>query len=665
MWASVFGELNQAAIGNTYITAHKNAISGSAIDMKHLHISRPTTLALALLLLMAALGGGAAMRESMTVDEVAHVGAGVSYLQKLDYRMNEEHPPLAKVLAAIPLVIRGTRADYSHLSWTFSNGIFKEYFGEWVWGHALITQWNDPRATMLWARIPMLLLTLALGWIIYIVGAGFGGAWGGLLSLCVYATMPAFLAFGPLVLTDMAITLFSVLTLWTFADMWREPNRAAVTKFGFALAGALLSKFSAGLLFFCFLGFMLSLRLRRVPDLPGEKAERRRWRRRRLWSLVKGTLLAGAVVCAVYFVLTWNEPTDSFSVVPHFPASPLLRRSLMPIWIYMRGVIEVGLSANRPTYILGHSYPHGVWFYFPILFLLKSPLAFLALLALALGVAVVAKRHKTEFVAIPKGLELHWRAVWVFLLVFTGACLLSRLDISIRHFFVPLALLILLLAPLPRMIASLQTSGWPAARPARWTTVALSLLAVFTAVRAYPYYFPFLNSLSMGRPGYELVNDSNLDWNQELPEVEQWVQRRGLERVLLDEYGFSEPSVYVPQAQFWNCQQPAASDGGTWALVSASMIADGHDCHWLLQYPHETLAGGSMYAFHLPPAIPPAGAPNGPPLEADWRNFGGSPGKIDFRLMLLTCIRDPQQLQPSWDRMQAEYEAMAQQQRKK
>ena len=50
-------------------------------------------VAVLLLALMAALAGGAALRESVTIDEVAHIGAGVSYLQKLDQRMNAEHPP--------------------------------------------------------------------------------------------------------------------------------------------------------------------------------------------------------------------------------------------------------------------------------------------------------------------------------------------------------------------------------------------------------------------------------------------------------------------------------------------------------------------------------------------------------------------------------------------
>jgi len=51
-----------------------------------------------LLVFMAVLAGGAAWHESVTVDEVAHIGAGVSYLQKLDLRLNEEHPLCPKCL---------------------------------------------------------------------------------------------------------------------------------------------------------------------------------------------------------------------------------------------------------------------------------------------------------------------------------------------------------------------------------------------------------------------------------------------------------------------------------------------------------------------------------------------------------------------------------------
>jgi len=574
--------------------------------------SGKTLAAVALLLaMMAVLAGGTARRESVAVDEVAHIGAGVSYLQKLDLRMNEEHPPLAKLLAALPLVLRGVHADYSHVSWTFSAKIFRQFLGEWVFGHWLIMRWNDPYSTVLWARVPMLLLTLLLGLAIYTYGSRLGDAWGGLLCLLVYASMPAFLAFGPLVITDVAVTLFWVLAIWRLPEMWRSPSRWTVFKFGLVLTGAFLSKFNSGLLFFVFVAFALSLRWRGVPGQPPDKAARRAWRRHARRNLAKATLWAACLVYVFYFVLSWNQPTDSFSIIPHFPTSPFLRRLLMPLWLYLRGLVGFALSAgSRPTYILGHAYSHGVWFYFPVLFVLKSPLAFLLLLLLAASVASVLKVGSGgQPSAIPSGMELHWRAVWVSLAVFVAACMLNRLDLSIRHFLVALALLILLLAPLPRMLESLQRSNWRGARAGKWATICLSAASIATAMWVYPHYFPFLNVLSMGRPGYLLVNDSNLDWNQALPEVESFVRQRGLNHILLDEYGFSEPTAYAPQAQVWNCQEVSPADGGQWAVVSASNIADGHNCLWLMRYPHQVLADGGMYAIQLPQTIPAAGTP--------------------------------------------------------
>src|SRR6516162_9531848 len=115
-----------------------------------------------------------------------------------------------------------------------------------------------------------------------------------------------------------------------------------------------------------------------------------------------------------------------------------------------------------------------------------------------------------------------------------------------------------------------------------------------------------------------------------------------------------EPSVYIPQAEFWNCQLPASADAGEWAIVSASMIEDGHNCLWLMNFPHTSLAGGSMYAFQLPGVIPRVGDPNGPPPPEAQRNFGGLPGP-DSRLLFLKCIRDPS-FSPPWI-TRAQYEA--------
>ena len=615
-------------------------------------------LALVLLAGMAVLAGGAALRESVTVDEIPHIGAGVSYLERLDLRMNPEHPPLAKVLAAIPLIIRGVRADYNHISWTISEKFFPAYMGQWVFGEWLLERWNDPRALLKWARLPMLLLMLALGCVVFLVARRLGGSWGGLLCLSLYVSTPAFLAFGPLVHTDVALTLFSLIALWTFGNLWREPTRGNVLLFGLSLAGALLSKFTAGVLFFAFGVFVLSVLLRPVPGIPESKSEARSWRNARLRATLMGTLCAALIVYVFYFVFSWHQPSNALYRLGTGPLALFFRRLLMPPVLYLRGVFWVLLTGRRSTFILGQSYPHGVWFYFPVVFAFKSPLGFLLLLPASLLIALRRQwRGRGSVSAIPSQFAVHWRVLWVSLLVFTGACVLSPLDISIRHFTLPLVLLVLLLAPVPRMLGELRGPARSGLSVGGAVVALLAASCLFTSVRAYPNYFPFINSLSLGHPAYELVNDSNVDWNQSLPALERFVEEHRLQRIAVDEYGFSDPTVFVPQAHVWNCQTPTPADSGQWVALSANMILDGHNCAWLMQYPHEALAGGSMYAVHLYSQIPAAGHPGGPPLPSAFRWFAGAP--FDLQGLFLHLYQHPDDLPRAMAWVQVAYTAIS------
>ena len=612
-----------------------------------------------LLLLMAVLSGGAALRESVAIDEVAHIGAGLSYVQKLDLRLNEEHPPLAKVLTGISLALRGTRADYSHVSWTASRQLLPHAFmGEWVFGEWVLERWNDPVTTLVWARIPMLLLTLVLGWVIYLYGSRLGGPWAGLLCLSVYVSMPVFLTFGPLVLTDVAVTLFALPSLWWFAAVWEEPTRRNLVRFGAYLAGALLSKFSAGLLFFAFGLFALSTRWLPIPGQPATKVEGRAWRRLRWRATIKGILIAAAVVYIFYFVFSWNQTTDVLYLLGHGSAWVPVRRLLMPPWLYLRGILMLAVTFVRPTFILGHRYPFGVWFYFPVLFVLKSALGFLGLLLLASAMAWARRPWgDAKSPVVPEDLQSRWRALWVALVVFVGASMLGHFDVSYRHFTIPLVLLILLLAPLPRLLGELRRSAPLAGRLATAVAALLVVSCLVAAVRAYPYYFTYFNALGMGRPAYVLASDSNVDWNEALPEVRQFAEKHGIRNLQIDTYGANDPAATVPGSDIWNCQRPAATDAGQWVVVSADMILDSHNCTWLLQYPHEVLAGGGMYAFRLPSPIPPGGQAGGPPLPSAQREFVGFPA--DMRVMQLNLERHPEKIPGFMAKMERQFrEAM-------
>ena len=588
---------------------------------------------------MFVLAGGAVLRESVTIDEVAHIGAGVSYLQKLDLRFNEEHPPLAKVLAALPLVARGTRADYSGTIWNVSQDFFPAYLGQWIFGEYVLTRWNQPGSTLAWARLPMLLLTIALGWVVFACARRLGGDWGGLLCLAVYVTMPVFLVFGPLVLTDIPVTLFSLLSLWALARLWESPDRTNTLLLALGLAGAILSKFTAPLLFVVFGAVALSTRW-----LPLAGASKLPWR-----AIRRATLWAGLLVYLVYLLLSWNQPVDIPKLTGHGPLAAILGRLLMPPWLVLRGLGWVVLTGNRPTFLLGHRYPHGVWFYFPVLVVLKSPPGFLGLLLVALVAAVAGKRG-----VIPRESAPLWRVLWVALGVLAFICIVSHFDVSIRHFTTPLVLMILLLAPLPRLLQQM----WIAAPRLAWGACAIVILlsvnCLATALRAYPNYFPYINPLFAGHPGYWLVNDSNFDWNHALPEVEQFARQHDLKDVPLDTYGFSDATAFVPQSRLWDCQAPSAADAGLWAVVSANVIYDAHNCTWLLHYPHQPLAGGSMLAVRLPAAIPAAGTPGGPPAPEARRMFLGLP--FEMRQMFQALVRRPDDITNVLATMRANFE---------
>jgi hypothetical protein len=179
----------------------------------------------------------------------------------------------------------------------------------------------------------------------------------------------------------------------------------------------------------------------------------------------------------------------------------------------------------------------------------------------------------------------------------------------------------------------------------------LAVSGLVTTARAYPYFFPYVNALSLGRPAYALMSDSNVDWNQALPDVRRFAAARHLGRLPVDSYGFTDPGVAVPGATLWDCQRPGDADAGQWIVVSANMLLDGHNCSWLLRYPQESIAAGSLYAFRLPPSIPAAGNPGGPPSAAERHKFLDAP--IDLRSAFIDYVRHPDKLPKTSEELQA------------
>src|SRR5438309_3567328 len=88
-------------------------------------------------------------RLSATSDEPIHLAAGYSYWQTRDFRMNLEHPPLAKLIAAFPLLWIHPKLDTTSEAWQKAD----EYpFGfHFLYG-------NDADRLLFWSRTAMVIL---------------------------------------------------------------------------------------------------------------------------------------------------------------------------------------------------------------------------------------------------------------------------------------------------------------------------------------------------------------------------------------------------------------------------------------------------------------------------------------------------------------------------
>src|SRR5438876_3614685 len=143
-------------------------------------------------------------RLSATSDEPVHLASGYSYWKTRDFRMNPEHPPLAKLLAALPLLALHPAFDTESQIWKTGDEInFGDHF---LYG-------NDADRLLFWARLPMVLVAAIGAGVTFLWARDLFGPAAGLFALTLYAFCPNLIAHGMLVTTDVPLAAFTVLTM--------------------------------------------------------------------------------------------------------------------------------------------------------------------------------------------------------------------------------------------------------------------------------------------------------------------------------------------------------------------------------------------------------------------------------------------------------------------
>ena len=197
-----------------------------------------------ILAIMLALSISVAMGDAAIMDEVAHIPSGYSYVHFHDYRLNPEHPPLLKDLAGIPLQFLKVTFPTDQAYWTTDAN------GQWDAGSTfLYLPGNNTEAILFWSRLPILLIALALGFMIFKWAKDLFGTKAGLFALTLYAFDPNVLGHDHYVTTDLGIAAFSLFAFFAFIKYLKNPNWKTITLAGIFLGLAALAKFSSVLLF--------------------------------------------------------------------------------------------------------------------------------------------------------------------------------------------------------------------------------------------------------------------------------------------------------------------------------------------------------------------------------------------------------------------------------
>src|SRR5437879_4614939 len=124
-------------------------------------------------------------RLSATSDEPLHLAAGYSYWQTRDFRINPEHPPLAKLMAALPLLAIKPTLDTSSDDWKNAS--------ENRLGFTFLYS-NGADRLLFWARVPMIALASVGGFIAFLWARDLFGAMAGIFAAALYSFCPNLLA---------------------------------------------------------------------------------------------------------------------------------------------------------------------------------------------------------------------------------------------------------------------------------------------------------------------------------------------------------------------------------------------------------------------------------------------------------------------------------------
>ncbi len=509
-------------------------------------------------------------RQSITFDEDLHISTGYGVVRTGDLRLVEDHPPLIGLWMSWPLLLSPNTPDpWDVPAWEY--GDRRLFVRNDIWWSLPIDTWSIP------PRIPIAWLAMLMGAVLFRWAAEWFGPRAGLVALAFFVFDPNILAHGTLATLDLGVACFMFIAMYGVQHLLHRPSWRNVALGGVLLGLALGAKISAAIVLPVGTGLIV------------------------LWGLFKrwrGKLVSRVCVYLGVALLTlWAVHLFDFGPPPELDFS-------LPAPTYWNSFMRVGrhVAKGNPAYLLGETYVGGRWYYFPIVFALKTPLPTILLVGAALGLTLLIAwknpRHR-------------WRALTIAALPagYFVMSMANQINLGYRHILPILPFLYLLIAHLASRITS---------HVSRFTITALLLWQIIGTLAVWPFHLTFFNEI-VGGPenGYRYLADSNVDWGQGAKALRDYLEKQSWPDVKWSSFTFFiQPELYGVQAT----PLPPLADApavlparfnpapGTY-VISASTLrglqtVDREMYNWFWHREPDDIVANAMLVYHVPERTP-------------------------------------------------------------
>ena len=418
-----------------------------------------------------ALAVAASWRTSATWDEPIHLTTGYVALTRQDFRVDPSHPPLLRMWAALPLLAMGPlRVDTQRIESATPVDWLQDAY---AFAHRFMYVDNDADRMLRPARVMMILLGAALGLLLFRWAREWFGTGPALVALLLLLLEPNIAAHASLVTTDIGVTLLMFATVYFLWRTCQRPSRLNVAALAACCGLAMAAKFSAVLLgpvVLVLLAIAVAGRMLPAGAAVGIAA-----------------LLAAASIAAIWASYGFRYlPSDSPRWVLDFAGTDFAARApalaAAAGWIdahhllpnaYVQGFLYTQTSSQQLTsFLAGARSTEGWWYYFPVAFLIKTPIGLLLLIT---GGAVLWVAPRGRLAPRPGLMPVSFVAVPVA--IFLGVAMASGINIGLRHMLPVFPFLLLMAAAAAKALLAVRGRLGPAPIRTRWRSSIASSAA--------------------------------------------------------------------------------------------------------------------------------------------------------------------------------------------